>query len=131
MRRIRLLLAAAVVLAALVYVVVGGIRGAVVYYLTPSELLAQEERATQRVVRVGGLVVPGSKVWDPATRRLQFRLTDGSATVTVQYVGAPAGLFREGQGAIAEGIWEPGGVLRARSIIVKHSEEYAPPSPPP
>ncbi|MDR7428271.1 MAG: cytochrome c maturation protein CcmE [Armatimonadota bacterium] len=128
MRRIRLLLAAALVLAALAYVVAGGIRGAVVYYLTPSELLAQGERAAQRAVRVGGLVVPGSKVWDPTARRLEFSLTDGSTTVTVQYVGTPPGLFREGQGAIAEGIWEPGGVLRARSIIVKHSEAYAPPS---
>jgi cytochrome c-type biogenesis protein CcmE len=131
MRGTRILLAAALVLAALVYVVAGGIRDALVYYLTPGELLAQGERAVKRPVRVGGLVVPGSKVWDPATRQLRFRLTDGSATVTVQYFGAPPGLFREGQGAIVEGTWDPGGVLRARSIVVKHSEEYAPPSPGP
>ncbi len=131
MRRARLLLAAAVILAALAYVVVSGIRGAVVYYLTPGELLAQGERTAQRAVRVGGLVVPGSKVWNPATRQLRFQLTDGSATVTIEYVGAPPGLFSEGQGAIVEGTWDPGGVLRARSLLVKHSEEYAPPSPRP
>ncbi len=130
MRRTRLLIAAAIVAAALVYVIIGGIRGAVVYYITPSELLAQPA-APDTAIRLGGQVVPGSKVWNPATQELRFRLTDGSATVAVEYRGAPPGLFTEGQGAIVEGIWDPAGVVRARSIIVKHSEEYAPPSPRP
>ncbi len=131
MRRTRLLIAAVVVVAALIYVIIGGIRGAVVYYITPSELLAQAERAREKTIRVGGQVVPGSKTWDPATQELRFRLTDGSVTVAVQYHGAPPGLFTEGQGAIVEGTWDPAGVVRARSIIVKHSEEYAPPTPRP
>lgn len=128
MRRTRLLLATALVLAALVYVVIGGIRGAVVFYITPGELLAQGAAAQGKAVRVGGQVVPGSKTWNPATQELAFRLTDGTTTVPVQYRGAPPALFTEGQGAIVEGIVEAGGLVLARSIIVKHSEEYAPPT---
>ncbi len=131
MKRTRLLVAAVVVVAALVYVVVGGIRGAIVYYITPSELLAQGEGARGKSIRLGGQVVPGSKVWTPATQELRFRLTDGKATVAVHYRGAPPGLFTEGQGAIVEGTWVPGGEVQARSIIVKHSEEYKPPTPRP
>ena len=131
MRRTRLFIAAVVVVAALIYVIIGGIRGAVVYYITPSELLAQAEQAREKTIRVGGRVVPGSKTWDPATQELRFRLTDGSAIVAVRYHGAPPGLFTEGQGAIVEGTWDQAGVVRARSIIVKHSEEYGPPTPRP
>ncbi len=129
MRRTRLLIAAGVVAAALIYVIIGGIRVASVYYITPSELLAQTAQVQGRTIRVGGQVVPGSKTWDSITQELRFRMTDGSATVAVQYHGAPPGLFTEGQGAIVEGTWDPAGVVRARSIIVKHSEEYAPPTP--
>ncbi|MBI2200841.1 MAG: cytochrome c maturation protein CcmE, partial [Armatimonadetes bacterium] len=41
MKRTRLLLAAAIVGAALIYLIIGGLRGSIVYYVTPSELQAQ------------------------------------------------------------------------------------------
>ncbi len=41
MKRTRLALAAILVVGALLYLIIGGIRGAIVYYTTPSELLAQ------------------------------------------------------------------------------------------
>lgn len=131
MRRIRLLIAAAVVVAALLYLIIGGIRGSIVYYITPSELLAQEEVARGKHIRLGGQVEPGSKTWDAEMRELRFRLTDGARSVPVIYRGVPPGLFSEGQGAVVEGTWEVHGAFMARSIIVKHSEEYAPPSPRP
>jgi len=130
MRRTRLIIAAAVVVGALIYVIIGGIRGAIVYYITPSELLAQEPEVQGRTVRLGGQVVAGSKQWNPATQELRFQVTDGQATVPVYYKGAPPNLFTEGQGAIVEGAWTAG-EMRARSIIVKHSEEYKPPTPAP
>jgi len=130
MRRTRLILAAMIVVGALVYVIVGGIRGAIVYYITPSELLTQGQAAVGKTLRLGGQVVPGSKHWNPATQELRFQLTDGQATVAVYYKGAPPNLFTEGQGAIVEGSWA-GGEMRARSLIVKHSEEYKPPTPAP
>lgn len=131
MRRLRLLIAAAVVIAALLYLIIGGIRTSIVYYITPSELLAQGEGARGKTIRLGGQVQPGSKVWNPTTQELRFTLTDGTASVQVIHRGTPPGLFSEGQGAVVEGTFEPHAIFMARSIIVKHSEEYAPPSPRP
>ncbi len=131
MRRTRLLIAAAVVAGVLIYLIIGGIRGAVVFYITPEELLAQGPAAQGKALRIGGQVQPGSRTWDPATQQLRFVLTDGSAEIPVRYTGAPPGLFTEGQGAIVEGTLGSDGTFAARSIIVKHSEEYKPPSPAP
>jgi len=129
MKRTRLLLAAAIVGAALIYLIIGGLRGSIVYYLTPSELRAQSQADPDRTIRLGGQVAPGSKQWNPSALELRFVLTDGKVSVPVHHRGAPPDLFTEGQGAIVEGTVGPDGVFEARSIIVKHSEEYKPPTP--
>lgn len=128
MKRTRLLLASGIVVAALVYLIIGGLRGAIVYYLTPSELLAQAKTAEGKSIRLGGQVAPGSKQWNAATLDLRFVLTDGNASIPVHHRGAPPDLFTEGQGAVVEGSYSSDGVFEARSIIVKHSEEYKPPT---
>jgi cytochrome c-type biogenesis protein CcmE len=125
--RAKLLLGGALALAALGYLIVGGVREAAVYYLTPTELRAQGP-AADRAIRVGGLVVPGSLRWEPATLALRFRLTDGVTEVAVEHTGTPPDLFKEGTGAIVEGTWGPDRI-RARTILAKHSEEYRPPAP--
>lgn len=130
MRRTRLFVAAGVVLAAFIYVIVGGLRGAIVYYITPSELLAQGTSAIGKTTRLGGQVAPGSKQWNPTSLDLRFRLIDGTASVLVDHRGAPPDLFTEGQGAVVEGRYGPDSVFHATSIIVKHSEEYKPPTQP-
>src|SRR5439155_11426772 len=79
MKRIRLVLAAVIVAGALLYLIVGGIRGAIVYYTTPSELLAQGPSAVGRTMRLGGQVMPGSRRWNGGTLELRFTLGDGNA----------------------------------------------------
>lgn len=130
MKRIRLVLAAVIVAGALVYLIVGGIRGAIVYYTTPSELLAQGRSPIGRTMRLGGQVMPGSRQWDAGTLELRFVLGDGKATVPVRHHGAPPDLFTEGQGAVVEGTLGADGVFIASSIVVKHAEEYKPPQSP-
>ncbi len=130
MRRTRLIVAAAIVLVAFIYLLIGGLRGAIVYYITPSELLARGGSAIGKTIRLGGQVAPGSKQWDPTSLDLRFRLTDGTASVLVDHRGAPPDLFTEGQGAVVEGRYGPDRVFHATSIIVKHSEEYKPPAQP-
>lgn len=130
MKRARLVLAAVVVVGALLYLIIGGIRGAIVYYTTPSELMAQGASAAGRSLRLGGQVAPGSKRWNAQTLDLRFVLTDGVASVPVVHHGAPPDLFTEGQGAVVEGTYGSDGIFTARSIIVKHSEQYAPPASP-
>ncbi len=129
MRRARLILAAAAVAGAVVYLIIGGLRGAVVYYITPSELLGRGPEAAGQTLRLGGQVQPGSRAWNPQTLELRFVLTDGRASIPVRYRGVPPELFAEGVGAVVEGTYGPDGVFLARAVIVKHSEQYAPPSP--
>ncbi len=130
MRKTRLLLAAGVVVVAFIYLVIGGLRGAIVYYLTPSELMAQGATTIGKPVRLGGQVAPGSKKWNSTSGDLRFQLTDGTVSIPVEHQGAPPDLFTEGQGAVVEGTYGADKVFHATSIIVKHSEEYKPPSAP-
>ncbi len=44
----------------------------------------------------------------------------------VQYRGQLPDLFREGQGIVAEGTLDMGGVFRADTVLAKHDENYMP-----
>ena len=55
-----LIAGAVVVVAAFAYLLSGKIGSNLVYFYTPSELLAQGEKAYGAPVRLGGQVVPGS-----------------------------------------------------------------------
>jgi len=125
-RRWGLLAGVAVVVGAVGWLAFSGIGNALVYYLTPSELLARGEEAIGQQVRLGGLVQPGS-VRGPATD-LTFVLTDGSHQITVHSTSAPTGSFREGIGAVVEGRLSAEGVFEASRVLVKHDENYVAPT---
>lgn len=112
---------------ALVYLIAGGLRENVVYFLTPSEIHAEGTAVRDRPLRLGGQVKPESVEWDRETRELRFVLTDGGGEIPVHSVGAPPAMFREGIGVVVEGRYRPGGVFESDNVMVKHSNEYAPP----
>jgi cytochrome c-type biogenesis protein CcmE len=126
-RRRRLLIAFAVVVASIVYLAYTGMQEALVYFITPSELLAKKPDLTGRYVRLGGLVVKGSLEREPDSLRIQFDLTDGIKTIRVSHVGVVPDLFGEGRGAVVEGVLKPSGLFEAKTIMAKHAEEYRPP----
>ena len=126
MRRRRLLIGAGVIALALGALVVTGVRQSVVYFVTPSELMAQD-RPAGRAYRLGGMVVQGSLKQDLAAREQRFLLTDGKAAVPVYHRGIPPDLFAEGRGAVVEGTLAADGTFRASLIMAKHSEEYRAP----
>ena len=113
--------AALAVLALAAFLVLDGLRDSIVYFFGPTELL--EKPLDDRRIRVGGLVVEGSVEVD-GTRNL-FALTDGATEVSVNYDGALPDLFREGQGIIAEGVYD-GRVFEADTVLAKHDETYMP-----
>ncbi|MEJ7803638.1 MAG: cytochrome c maturation protein CcmE [Candidatus Limnocylindria bacterium] len=121
-----------VVLVAVVLVVIGylafsSVGNALVYYLTPTELVSRGEAAVGETVRLGGLVEAGS-ISGPATD-LTFVVTDGDNAVAVHSTVAPTRSFREGTGAVVEGSLGADGVFEATQVIVKHDENYeVPPS---
>lgn len=108
------------------WLALGSIGSALVYYRTPSEVLARGDAAIGEVIRLGGQVKPGS-VEGPATD-LTFVLTDGEAEITVHSTVAPTRSFREGSGAVVEGTLGADGVFEASAVIVKHDENYEVPA---
>jgi cytochrome c-type biogenesis protein CcmE len=76
-------------------------------------------------MRIGGLVKPGS-LQRGDNLQVSFAVTDGNADIEVRYQGIVPDLFREGQGVVAEGKLESGGVLAADTVLAKHDERYMP-----
>jgi len=96
-----------------------------VFFYGPSELTAKSI-AVDRRVRIGGLVEAHSLSRTADGQGISFRITDGSADVAVVYQGPLPDLFREGQGAVAEGKLRPDGVFAASTVLAKHDENYIP-----
>jgi cytochrome c-type biogenesis protein CcmE len=109
------------------YLVYGGIDENLVYFLTPSELMAKGDSAHGKPVRLGGMVLPGTVKWDADAIELKFRMTDGKTQLDVHSEKAPPQMFREGQGVVVEGKLTRAGVFESSSLMVKHSNEYKAP----
>ena len=95
-----------------------------VFFYTPSEIAEKTLKPGQRI-RLGGMVEKGT--WNKGDGIHQdFVLTDTIKTTKVVYNGAVPDLFREGQGAVAEGTMQPDGIFIADSVLAKHDEKYMP-----
>lgn len=95
-----------------------------VYYWSPTELVAAGEKGQRATVRLGGMVRPGD---DPAWDRklpLEFYVEDAGQRVKVCSTGAPPQMFREGIGVVVEGRLSDDGVFETDRVMVKHSNEY-------
>src|SRR5690606_31499972 len=80
-----------------------------------------------RKLRAGGMVVKGSVKRDTQSLRVDFVITDFTATVPVTYTGILPDLFGEEQGVVANGKLGEDGVFRADEVLAKHDENYMPP----
>jgi cytochrome c-type biogenesis protein CcmE len=130
-RRMIIVAVAAVILAVAAALVVNALRDTVVYFHSPSEVEARLDdpkfHLRERRFRVGGLVEEGSLVKLPDGATLEFRVTDGVASLPVRYSGLVPDLFREGQGVVALGRMGDDGIFVADEILAKHDEKYMPP----
>ncbi len=122
-----LLVAIGVILAVIAWLALSGVGNALVYYLTPSELVARGEVAVGDSVRLGGLVKDGTLTC--ANGGVDFILTDGTTEMPVR--SAPgAGLMcpRENVGVVVEGTLGGDGTFLPTQVIVKHDENYVAPT---
>ena len=53
-------------------------------------------------------------------------MTDTETSLTVHYKGLLPDLFREGQGVVAEGVYQGGNDVTADTVLAKHDENYMP-----
>ena len=123
----RLLAVAAigVVLAGATGLALYGLREGVSFFYTPSQARAAAIEP-DRVVRIGGLVKAGTVEHYPDGGVL-FTVEDEADSLRVHFQGDLPDLFREGQGVVAQGVFEGEGVFRAQQVLAKHDENYMPP----
>ena len=126
-RRLLLVLALAAIVA-IGFFAAQGLAGNAVYYLTPTEA-RDRHIGPGTPVRLGGLVIVGTLHYDATSRVLVFGISDGTTNVAVVGNGAPPALLKEDAGAVVEGAFAEDGTFRATTVIAKHDEKYAPPSP--
>lgn len=130
-RRMIIVAVAAIMLAMAAALVVNALRDTVVYFHSPSEVTERLDdpkfRLRERRFRIGGLVEQGSVVKMPDGTTMEFRVTDGTASLPVRYTGLVPDLFREDQGVVAHGRIGDDGVFVADEILAKHDENYMPP----
>ena len=97
-----------------------------VFFFSPTQVLAQEAPAT-RPFRIGGMVEVGSLSRRDDGLTVGFKVTDTARTIPVVYTGILPDLFKEGKGVVAQGRLGPDGVFQASEVLAKHDENYMPP----
>jgi cytochrome c-type biogenesis protein CcmE len=127
MKRGRVVFAVAAIGVGLGWVAYSGLQGNLVYYKTPTEILEVGQSGVGDRVRLGGLVQPGSVQRSGST--VTFIVTDGNTRMTVIDTAGVPSLFRDGKGVVVEGSYEADGAFHADTVLVKHDDDYRPPSP--
>ena len=96
----------------------------ITYFYTVEEILQAPSNFQKKKIRVMGLVEKNSVFWDSENTILNFMIAEQKErALQVSYMGIKPDLFREGQGAVLEGILQ-GDIFHADTLLVKHSEEY-------
>ena len=113
-------------LAVAVGLVLNAFQSNLVFFFSPSQVLAKEA-PVGRPFRIGGLVESGSLKRDPGSLSIHFVVTDTVQKVPVSYTGLLPDLFKEGKGVVAQGTLGTDGVFRATEVLAKHDENYMPP----
>ena len=98
-----------------------------VFFYSPSDIVAKADVPYERNLRLGGLVEMGSVERVSGSTEIRFRITDLQHTIPVVYSGVLPDLFREGQGVVANGKLDAEGRFIASEVLAKHDENYMPP----
>ncbi|MBI2293962.1 MAG: cytochrome c maturation protein CcmE [Betaproteobacteria bacterium] len=125
-KRIAIIAAGLGVLALASALVLNAFRSNLVFFFSPSQVMANEA-PRGKAFRIGGLVESGSVKRADDGLTVRFRVTDTTHTVAVVYTGILPDLFKEGKGVVAQGRLGADGVFAATEVLAKHDENYMPP----
>ncbi|SRR6266704_848109 len=123
-KRLAVIVGGLAVLGVAAALVLNAFRSNLVFFFTPSQVVAGEA-PKDRSFRVGGLVKEGSLARSDITAR--FVVTDTAKEISVAYTGILPDLFKEGRGVVAQGKLGPDGLFTASEVLAKHDENYMPP----
>ena len=101
-------------------------RSNLVFFYTPTEVLAGQVSQGQ-AFRIGGMVLEGSVGREEDGLTVRFEVTDTLESVPVHYTGILPDLFQEGKGVVAQGRMNAQAIFIADQVLAKHDENYMPP----
>ena len=122
-RRIQVLALTAAALIGATALVGYAMRDGINFFRSPSQV-AEAAPPPQEVFRIGGLVEEGSLIRGEG-ETVSFRVTDGGASIAVEYTGVLPDLFGEGEGMVGTGRYI-NNVFQATEILARHDETYMP-----
>jgi cytochrome c-type biogenesis protein CcmE len=125
-KKMALIVGGLAVLAAAAALVLNAFQSNLVFFFSPSQVMAKEA-PLDRAFRIGGLVEAGSVKRQADGLTVRFNVTDTAKTIPVVFTGILPDLFREGKGVVAQGQLGPDGVFHATQVLAKHDENYMPP----
>ena len=121
-----LILLTLVIILSAVLLILYNTRENVSYFYTPSEI-DKLDIVINETIRIGGFVENDSfnKI---SSSSFKFKITDEKSSILVTFNGILPDLFREGQGAVIEGVFDNKEVFNATNVFAKHDENYMPAS---
>lgn len=122
-RRAKFLMLGSGVVLSMTFLLVVGISGGGVYYLTVGEFLEAPDRSGGHF-RVNGTVASGSIERLPTGMDARFVVTDGARTMPVRYHGIIPDTFVDGAAVVVEGRLEPDGTFSAHTLLAKCPSKY-------
>ncbi|MGI9145862.1 MAG: cytochrome c maturation protein CcmE [Chloroflexota bacterium] len=128
---VKFVIAGGVIALAVAYLIVMGVQGATVYFLTVSELQAKGPGAQNQLYRVSGNLVPGTLAKDSTGLGVHFLIADPtSAPLPVVYRGGQVpDIIGDNIEIVAEGKLDAQGTFTANNVLAKCPSrlENAPP----
>ena len=126
-QRLIIILISLIFIAGAVILVMINSKENLVFFFTPTELINSHHNINSQV-RIGGFVKNNSLQRNTKNNLYSFVITDNLNDIEVEYKGILPDLFKEGQGAVTEGILVDKKKILASRVFAKHDENYMPSS---
>jgi cytochrome c-type biogenesis protein CcmE len=130
-QNLKFFIAGGVIALAVAYLVLMGLQGTTVYFLTVSELQAKGAAAHNQLYRVSGNLVPGTLAKDSSGLGIHFAISDlTSQPLPVVYRGGQVpDIIGDNIEIVAEGKLDAQGIFTAHTVLAKCPSrlENAPP----
>jgi cytochrome c-type biogenesis protein CcmE len=130
-RNLKFIIAGGVIVLAVGYLVLMGVQGATVYFLTVTELQAKGPTAQNQLYRVSGNLVPGTLAKDANGVGIHFLIADPTSNpLPVAYHGGQVpDIIGDNIEIVAEGKLDAQGTFTANNVLAKCPSrlENAPP----
>ena len=122
-KKLKYIIGLVIIILAFAYLVWSSFMGSFQFSLTPTEFNTNRAQYIGKIVKLSGVVEPGSISFDQAN--YIFSLTDGEDKVKVHYKGVVPNTFRDGADVVAGGEFNTElGRLEATQLITKCASKY-------